>query len=216
MGLLALAWYAFHDATVAREQAEAALKEAAERSMQLTLERDGATAKSEELQDSVKRLTEEFRAIKGKAGAEAKGDIDRAQVTIARIEQTNTASALSPRVYIHIAQAQQRTAARELELGIESERLGNTSVIVPGIEQVKLQVSAAELRCFVAEDCKVWGDRLLKLVNSQLVSPKVKLNDFSGTYTNTGAIRGLHFELYFPPGEIVTRRGSALGPETGN
>lgn len=214
--LLALAGYAFNDAIRSRDEAmralrerSAALEEAAKRSTQLAVERDAARAKSDELQDGMSRLTQELQAIKDKAGAEAGGDIDRAQATIAQIKQTNMASGLSPRVYIHIARPAQRDAARELELGIESEKIGGTSVIVPGIDLVKISVSSAELRCFVAEDCQAWGDRLLKLINSQLVSPKVKLNDFSKTYTNTGAIRALHFELYFPPGEIVTRRGRA-------
>jgi hypothetical protein len=219
--LLALAGLAFYDADRARKEAMVALEErsaalaaqsAAEaevtkRFKQSEIERQAAEAKSNELQQGMTRLTNELKAIGEKAGATASDDIGRAQATIAQIEQTNSASPVSPRIYIHIADENQRPAARQLELGIESQKGGDASVLVPGIQLVKFAVAKPRLRCFVAADCKKWGDRLVKLVNSELVSPQVELEDFSATYTDTGAIRALHFELYFPPGRIVTRAG---------
>jgi hypothetical protein len=207
--LLALAGYGFYDASNARDQAVLATEDANKRSKQLAVERDTATAKSEELQNGIARLTLELEAIKAKAGSSVGTDIDRAQATIAQIKQSNLATDVSPRVYIHIVSESQRAAARDLELGIESEKMGDTSVIVPGIQVVELAVKRPTLRCFIAADCKAWGDRLVKLINSQLLSDRVVLQDFSRAYTNTGAIRALHFELYFPPGDIVTRVGRA-------
>jgi hypothetical protein len=189
------------------EVAEFARREAEERTKQAESERDLAKAKSEEFKVGAERLARELTAIEAKGGADVSGNVERAQETLAELEQSNAAPRLSPRVYIQIASQDQRPAARALELGVEAEDLGGTSVIVPGIQVIKFSVSKAKLRCFAAADCKAWGDRLVKLINSQLISPKVELEDFSGTYTDTGAIRALHFELYFPPGEIVTRGG---------
>jgi hypothetical protein len=190
-----------------RGVAQAQTVEAEERTKQAQSERDLANAKSEEFKVGAERLARELTAIKAKGGADVSGNVDRAQATLAQLEQSNAAPRLSPRVYIQIASQDQRPAARALELGVEAEELGGTSVIVPGIQVIKFSVSKAKLRCFAAADCKAWGDRLVKLINSQLISPRVELEDFSGTYTDTGAIRALHFELYFPPGEIVTRGG---------
>jgi len=214
VGLLALAGYWFYDAVKARDEAMAATAEAVaskaeaeKRSEQADDERDAAVAKAQDLEQGMKRLTVELQSIKDKAGAAAATDINRAQDTLAQIRQNNNNLTVqaSPRIYIHIASEDQRPAARELELGIEGEKMGGASVIVPGIQLVKFTVPKAKLRCFVAADCRSWGDRLVKLVNSQLLSPQVELEDFSKTYTDTGAIRALHFELYLPPGEIVTR-----------
>jgi hypothetical protein len=218
--LLCLAGFLFVDADRARQRAEEAYKEKAEAleradrsSAQLRSDHQLARSQTQELQAGITRLTREIEEIKAKAGATAGADFERAEATIAQIEQTNLASQISPRVYIHIAAESQRQAARDLELGIESEKFGDVSLIVPGVQLIKFSVPRPKLRCFVAADCKAWGDRLVKVVNSQLVSPKVELEDFSRTYTDTGAIRPLHFELYFPPGDIVTRRGLSRASE---
>jgi hypothetical protein len=125
----------------------------------------------------------------------------------ASITQFNKLS-VAPRIYIHISMESQRKAASIVERGIETPDPGKPTVVVPGIQLVK-PVSYSLLRCFKAEDCKNWGARLVELINAQLISPKVKLQDFSKTYTDTGAIQPLHFELYFAEEEIVPVRGAA-------
>ena len=146
------------------------------------------------------------------ADSAIKQQIDQAESAIAR--QVNTlsyAARLSPRIYVHIADESQREAARGLERRIETTPLGDWSVTVPGIQLVDAAPQYSLLRCFIAEDCRKFGPELLELVNAQLASPKVQLQDFSKTYTPTSkAMRPLHFELYFASGPI-TLAGAASG-----
>jgi hypothetical protein len=130
--------------------------------------------------------------------------INLADSSIAKQEAVlSTAARLSPRIYIHIAEDSQRGAARELELRIEAGRIGDAPVIVPGIQLIDAPPTFSLLRCFVADDCKQYGPALLELINGQLVVPKVRLQDFSGVYSATKAIRPQHFELYFAAGSIT-------------
>jgi hypothetical protein len=135
--------------------------------------------------------------------------IKQANASITQFSNLNqVAVSVAPRIYVHISTESQRKAARIVELGIETTDLGSATVVVPGIQLTKAPPYTL-LRCFKAEDCKNWGAKLVELVNAQLISPKVKLQDFSKTYTDTGAIRPLHFELYFAPEEIVPVPGAA-------
>jgi hypothetical protein len=85
-------------------------------------------------------------------------------------------------------------------------------VTVPGIQLIDAPPTSRLLRCFVADDCKQYGAPLLALIKAQLVSPKVRLQDFSGVYSATKAMRPQHFELYFASGPIVLT-GSPAGAQ---
>jgi hypothetical protein len=134
-----------------------------------------------------------------------------ADSSIARQEAVlSNAARLSTRVYIHIAEDSQRDAARELELRIEAGRVGDAAVTVPGIQLIDAPPTYSLLRCFVAEDCRQYGAGLVELINAQLVSPKVRLQDFSGVYKATKALQPQHFEVYFAPG-VITLTGAPDG-----
>ncbi|MEJ1963393.1 MAG: ATP-binding protein [Gammaproteobacteria bacterium] len=170
-----------------------------------------AEAKRAQAEMSLVTIRSELEQLKASiAGSTESSDIKqrvaRAESSISQqVDLLSKAARLSPRLYIHIAQDSQRTAARELELRIEAAQLGESTVIVPGIQLVDAPPPYPLLRCFVAAECKLYGQQLLNIVNGSLEAPRVKLQDFSGTYTapkEGPAIRPLHFELYFPAGEI--------------
>jgi hypothetical protein len=167
---------------------------------------DEAEAKRRLAEESLAKIKEQLAELKQASAAapvdsKIKQQIDRAESAIAlQVNTLSFAARSSPRIYLHIADESQRDAARRLELRIEATRPGDLSVVVPGIQRVDSAPKYSLLRCFTAEDCKL-GPELLELVNAQLASPKVQLQDFSRSYTGN-AIRPQHFELYFAPGPI--------------
>lgn len=107
-----------------------------------------------------------------------------------------------PRLYIHVASERQTKGARALELQLEARRLGETAVVVPGIEVVKAAPARSVLRCFQPEECKTDGVALLALVNGLLRTPTVVLEDLSMRYGDSRAIRPRHYELWFADGNL--------------
>lgn len=113
-------------------------------------------------------------------------------------------SSLAPRLYVHIAEEGQRTNARALERMLEQLRIGERTLVVPGIELVKEFPSQAQLRCFSPPECERLAPVVLAEINRQLASPQVELRDLSNRYGKT-ATRDGHLELWFPAGPIQLR-----------
>ena len=67
----------------------------------------------------------------------------------------------------------------------------------------------SQLRCFVAEECAQYGDKLVDLVNRQLSTPKLRLADSSGINKQDGRIRPLQFEIWFPSVPVVLEAPAA-------
>lgn len=109
-----------------------------------------------------------------------------------------------PRLYVHIAEDSQRTAAHALEQALAQTKIDKQPLILPGIQWVKEFPSNAQLRCFERTECETFALRVLKEINSRLASPKVELADMSERYGNTQVLPG-QLELWFPRGEIVLR-----------
>ena len=107
----------------------------------------------------------------------------------------------SPRVFTHIADASQRVPAKALTQGLADNRIYGDPVMVPGIELKSDYSSASALRCFREWECKTDAPALLKLINSKLDSPVVRLEDLSRRYAQSN-IDPRHFELWFGPQEI--------------
>jgi hypothetical protein len=182
------------DRAAAAAKSEAAARQLAER-QRIVAEQSAAT------------VLDELEQLRKAAAAAPANSALQMQIRKADDRITQGVNALlSIRLYIHIAEEQQRDAARQLEGRVESARFGDRPVVVPGIERVGGAPPRPLLRCFVAEECTGYGLALLNIVNAALESPKVTLQDFSSTYTPDGKLRPLHFELYFPPGPIVVRQ----------
>jgi hypothetical protein len=110
-----------------------------------------------------------------------------------------------PRVYFHIVDEAQRAAARAVELRLETEKIDNREIVVPGIERLRNSVSKTVLRCFRKAECTKEAPQILAKLNAILVQPAV-LEDLSATYENSQRIRPLHFELIFAPGQIQEKK----------
>jgi len=95
--------------------------------------------------------------------------------------------------------------ASVLEKYLERIRLSSGRVNVPGIQLVKSAPKGAVLRCYRTIECDNEGRRLVAAVNRVLLSTKLELEDLSGRYGDSAQIGQLHFEIWFPEGEIVVR-----------
>ena len=115
------------------------------------------------------------------------------------ISPQSTSGSKSPRLYIHIADNNQRSDAHGLELKLETLQLGGAAITVPGIQLVKASPPDSELRCFRSEECSNEAKELLQKINGLLSTPEVRLQDLSGRYGNTPPG---HYELWFAPGPI--------------
>ncbi|QTF94212.1 hypothetical protein [Halomonas sp. BM-2019] len=115
--------------------------------------------------------------------------------------------AIAPRVYVHIADEDQREPARAFQRQLAMTSLDGVTVIVPGIELVKAAPRRSELRCFRAAECRDDGEQLLELVNGLLIAPQLVLQDLSARYGASTSIRDRLYEIWFAPGEEI-RLGS--------
>jgi hypothetical protein len=216
LGLLAIAGYsaytAHRESAIAVDQRAKAEREAVKADLarqDLKIAADEAEAKRKAAEASLDDIRSQLAGLSrasdaAPANSAIKQTINQVETSIARqVTALSDATRLSPRIYLHIAEASQRDAARALELRIEAARIDDVALVVPGIQLVDAPPKDSLLRCFVADDCKRYGPRLVEVVNAALTSPKVVLQDFSKTYTPTGALRPQHFELYFAPGPIT-------------
>lgn len=110
--------------------------------------------------------------------------------------------ALAPRMWIYIAQEEQRKAAQALEARLRSVRIGDAVLELPGIVLVKAAPTRTMLRCFRPEECRKDGTALAGTVNALLRSPTLTLEDFSALYGSSTSIRARHYELWFAAGAI--------------
>jgi hypothetical protein len=107
---------------------------------------------------------------------------------------------LAPRLYIHIADEEQRATARDFERAIEGRTVDGASIVVPGIQRVESAPSATELRFFKKEERQM-AEAIAQVVDEILDTP-LSVKDLSARYGASTAIRPNHFELWFAPGEI--------------
>jgi hypothetical protein len=184
---------------IAAEEAQSAATLAA---LEATNAADNERAKARVAQRAADTISAELAKLR-LAAAAAPADsalrrqIDQAGSTIEKGVDT----LLSPRIYLHIADESQRPAARALTTRIEANRIDGKTLIVPGVQRVANAPRRAELRCFLADECRVYGLPLLHIVNTQLQTPQVTLRNFADAET-AGTVRPLHFEIFFPAGRI--------------
>ncbi|MEO8133377.1 MAG: ATP-binding protein [Betaproteobacteria bacterium] len=206
MLLLSVAGFSAYSAYVDRGIAirESGNAEQAARELQKSLDETEAKRKVAEASlSTIRRELAGLRQASDAAPDAIRRRIDKVQLSIGQqVTTLSNATRISPRLYINIAEESQREAAHELELRIEAGRIGDASVVVPGIKLLDSPPPYSLLRCFTAEDCSQYGPPLLELVNAQLDSPKIVLQDFSKTRTPTRTMRPQHFELYFVKGPI--------------
>lgn len=168
---------------------------------------------ADELIDSLQKQLQSLKTAAEKAPADStiRQSINIANSAIqSQVDKYDTATRSQPRIYIHIANAGQRDAARALRDQLtRPTRAIVLQITVPGIEVVKNPPRGAFLRCFNASECKEHGAELQKRINAALEYPQVTLQDFSATFTNQATIRPMHFELYFGPGDIILRGSKA-------
>jgi hypothetical protein len=166
--------------------------------------REAAERRAEQAEVTIKGIQDELAKLQQAASTAPVNSALRLSITEAGNSIAKGVNSLiSPRVYIHIADESQRPAAQMLARRLAGARLGDYTILVPGIQRVDGAPPKALLRCFVAEECTQYGGQLADILNRQLVDPKLRLQDFSRTYTPDGSIRALHFEIYFAPGAIT-------------
>jgi hypothetical protein len=190
-------------------QEEEARRKAETESESNRVARERAEEKRKELEQIVADVTRSLEEIQNVTAApdvdgKLRHEINQAQDDIAYQVARISTVANPPRVYLHISQEPQREVVGQVALQIESTKLGDDSIVVPGIE---LQPSRANvLRCFRASECAD-GKRLMDIVNRILASPTLQLEDFSKTsYGEANDIRPRHYEVWFAPGTITLRR----------
>jgi hypothetical protein len=191
------AWMARQEST--RANAAAAAAQIAEQ-----LARDGQRAaerRAEKSEVAINGIEEELAKLRRVAAAAAPDSALRQSITEAGNSiAKGVNSLLSPRVYIHIAREPQRDGARRLARRLAGARLGDATILVPGVE-VKDYGGPSELRCFAADECQRYGQPLLQIINGELSGSGLRLSDLSKSYA-AGSVRPLQFELWFAPGPI--------------
>jgi len=113
-------------------------------------------------------------------------------------------------LYIHIAEESQRRGAKALERALEA-RLGD-KIVLPGIDLVGDPPSRAELRCFQPDECRDEARKILDMVRRSIAAPQVQIRDLSARYGKVAGVPRGHYELWFPPGEIVPRPDREVAP----
>lgn len=120
-----------------------------------------------------------------------KAGLSQAQA-LAMVPDTAT---IPPRLYIHIRNEQQRSAAKQA-----GEQVKAAGYVVPGIERlVDKGPQVTELRYFRKAD-EADARRLQAVLEKAGVETKV--SDLSASYKDSKSIRPGHFELWFAPGDI--------------
>lgn len=194
----------FQVAMAARENSEALQRQnklSAAALASVIGELDGAVGSSNKESDLKQRLVSASAAIKQQVNsldtAAAGSDPDAASPT-----DTYTRF---PRVYIQIADANQRMQAAELGRVLESSAPGQIALKVPGVELVRYPSSRSYLRCFRSAECASDAPHVLNRINSVLRQPQVTLQDQSARYENSPGMRARHYELWLAAGPIVLK-----------
>ncbi|MCP5416346.1 MAG: hypothetical protein H6965_04555 [Chromatiaceae bacterium] len=111
------------------------------------------------------------------------------------------------RLYIHIAEEQQRPAAIQLQQQLEKLEVNGMPLSVPGIQLITSFKYRSDLRCFRQEECRSDGAFLAATLSGWLVQPEVALSDLSERYQNTDKIRARHYELWIGSGPLLLKSG---------
>ena len=200
---LLLAGFAAAAAWIAQQQRAAALKATEEAKIAAKVASDGqsnAEDRAKKSEQTLNGIREELAKLQQAASAAPVNSALRASITEAGNSIAKGVNALlSPRVYIHIAREPQRDAARRLARRLAGARLGDATILVPGVEQ-KDYDGPSELRCFAADECRRYGQQLLQIVNDELSGTTLRLRDLSNNKQLAGSARPLQFEIWFAPG----------------
>ncbi len=98
-----------------------------------------------------------------------------------------------PRIYLHIRDEKNRTAARQI-----SSRLSANGYVIPGIERlVDVGPSSSQLRYFRKSE-ESEARKIAEFLKS--IGVNAELQYISG-YENSAVIQPQHYELWFAPGE---------------
>ncbi len=198
------AWTARQESTRANKEAAAAraAQTRAEEAEKVARERrEAAEKRAEQTERTFKGIEQELDKLRQAASAAPVDSALRQSITEAGNSiAKGVNSLLSPRVYIHIAREPQRDGARRLARRLAGARLGDATILVPGVE-VKDYGGPSELRCFAADECQRYGQSLLAIVNGELSGSGLRLSNLSKGYA-TGTVRPLQFEIWFAPGPI--------------
>ena len=158
------AWMARQESTRANKEAAAARAEQAraEGAEKVARQRrEDAEEKAKQSEQTVKSIEQELTKLRRAALAAPADSALRQTITEAGDSIAKGVNALlSPRVYIHIAREAQRDGAKRLARRLAGARLGDATILVPGVE-VKDYAGPSELRCFAADECQRYGKPLL-------------------------------------------------------
>jgi len=150
-------------------------------------------------------LDSELAAKLAKAVSESETESTPVKRAADKVQLQATAIARSlPRVYVHIEGEEQRAAARAI-----SDKLAAAGWPVPGIERVGNRAPATtQLRYFRKEEVA----EAVKITKALEGAGVVAKTELIRGYETSEAIRPMHFELWFAPGQPEATRGTSAGP----
>jgi hypothetical protein len=214
--LIAAVYFALRSRTQARQarealaKAETALNEARTQSLTVDAVRQTSEALEARSANSADKLLAVAAGLSTGANQtsrnEAREQLRRLANELKNVNQVKpTVPAVTgPRVYIHIIDENDRTAATAFERQLEATLVDGSRIVVPGIELVKASVPRSVLRCFRAQECKDEAARLLEAVNRLRARP-IQMQDMSDVYGTATNIRPRHYELWFTRGDVTLK-----------
>ena len=182
-----------------RAQAEFDLKNAArERNEALREANDALEAQRQESARQLALIAEQLQSKPQAGETKAAEQIYAIAETLNAKEPTapRPAEARAPRVYIHIVDENDRSAAQDFERAFEAQVIDGANIVVPGIELVKSGPPRSALRCFQREECDGEARKILAVANQLLRGP-LQLQDLSKRYAGSAGIRPRHYEIWF-------------------
>lgn len=109
---------------------------------------------------------------------------------------------VAPRLYIQIAEEDQRPAAEQLKQALQGARIDGAPLVIPEIDLKPSRVAGGEVRCFRPTECRDEAPQIVAAVKAALARPEVRLADASATYAKATNIRDRTYELWLGPGPL--------------
>ncbi|WP_298232395.1 hypothetical protein [uncultured Azohydromonas sp.] len=194
IALAGTAWWQREQAEMARVRQQSALDEveqalvlARTQGQPSSVGGDGGGGSGADLAALVAKLEESVRTLS--AGVE-------------NASKPQASATLAARVYIHIDDESQRTAASAFAAALAQRTLGQQAIVVPGIERINGQRGTPSLRCFRPDECGGEAAELLSIANALLTSPRLELQNQSERYKDKPP-RPRHYEIWFGSAPVV-------------
>ena len=135
------------------------------------------------------------------ANRESQKPLNEAPDRVVATQVFDAVAGTTPRLFIEIADEQQRSGAEALRRAIHQVTLEGQSVIAPGVEKVTSPPNRIELRVLKISD-RDEADKLAATIG-KMINASVHLSDLSGTFDKRPDVKRRTYELWFPPGATI-------------